>query len=69
MLHAGKYAAEQHNANVVDPKPHFVGSLKDTLQKYPHIGSTIPAMGYSPEQVQTHDRSADVHTSTPVTLV
>ncbi|BDA51142.1 hypothetical protein COCOBI_18-0170 [Coccomyxa sp. Obi] len=49
---AGKYAAEQHDANVVDPKPHFVGSLKDTLQNYPHIGSTIPAMGYSPEQVK-----------------
>ncbi len=69
MLHAGKYAAEQHNANVVDPKPHFVGSLKDTLQKYPHIGSTIPAMGYSPEQVQTLQSSDDLHTSTLMKVV
>jgi predicted GTPase len=29
-----------------------VGSLKDVYKKYPHIGSVLPAMGYSEEQVR-----------------
>lgn len=49
---AGKYAAEQSGAKVVDPKPYFVGSLQETAKKYPHIGNTIPAVGYSPQQVR-----------------
>ncbi len=47
----GKFAAEQHGAKIVDPKPYFVGSLKKLLQKYPHDFCTIPAIGYSPQQV------------------
>ena len=48
---AGKFAAEQYGAKVVDPKPYFVGSLRKLLQKYPHDFSTIPAIGYSPQEV------------------
>jgi hypothetical protein len=50
QMHAGKVAAEKYGAEVVDPRPYFVGTLKSTLDKYPHIGTTIPAMGYSPQQ-------------------
>ncbi|CAL8466473.1 g6009 [Coccomyxa elongata] len=49
---AGKFAAEQHSAKIVDPKPYFVGSLKKLLQKYPHDFCTIPAIGYSPQQIK-----------------
>ena len=49
--HAGKYAAEANNAQIVDPREYYQGSLKRTLKKYPHIGKTIPAMGYSAKQV------------------
>jgi len=38
-------------AEVVDPRGFFVGELKTTLEKYPHIGPVVPAMGYSEEQV------------------
>ena len=49
--HAGKYAAEANDAQIVDPREYYQGSLKRTLKKYPHIGKTIPAMGYSAKQV------------------
>ncbi|CAK0779482.1 hypothetical protein CVIRNUC_004785 [Coccomyxa viridis] len=48
---AGKYAAEANDAQIVDPREYYQGSLKRTLKKYPHIGKTIPAMGYSAKQV------------------
>ena len=48
---AGKYAADANKAEIVDPREYYQGSLRRTLKKYPHIGKTIPAMGYSPQQV------------------
>jgi len=48
---AGKYAADANDAEIVDPREYYQGSLRRTLKKYPHIGKTIPAMGYSPQQV------------------
>ena len=49
---AGLAAARQFGAaEVVDPRPWAVGSLKEVYARYPHIGSVLPAMGYRPEQV------------------
>lgn len=49
---AGTVAAQQSGAaERVDPRPFAVGSLRDTFQKYPHIGPLLPAMGYSPKQL------------------
>jgi predicted GTPase len=46
-------AAEQFGAaKVVDPHVVAVGSIKETFKKYPHLGSALPAMGYSDEQVK-----------------
>ena len=43
---AGQVAAERYGAaEVVDPRPHAVGSILETLKKYPHIGRALPAMG------------------------
>ena len=36
---------------MVDPHPYAVGTLKETFKKFPHIRDTVPAMGYSPQQV------------------
>ncbi len=36
----------------VDPRPHAVGSLRATFEKFPHIEECLPAMGYSVEQVE-----------------
>ena len=48
---AGVVAARQAGASaLVDPRPFAVGSIRDTYEKYPHIGELLPAMGYSDTQ-------------------
>ena len=48
---AAKIAADQFGAAaVVDPRSKVVGSIQETYDKYPHLGKTLPAMGYSDEQ-------------------
>ena len=55
---AGQVAAENFGAaEVVDPRPHAVGSIRDTIKKYPHMGKLLPAMGYYPEQRSPRIRS------------
>jgi predicted GTPase len=50
---AGFIASEMFKAaEIVDPRPFAKGSLKETLTKYPHIESVIPAMGYTPDQIE-----------------
>ncbi|HHW18340.1 MAG TPA: GTPase [Firmicutes bacterium] len=50
---AGVMAARKWGASeLVDPRPYAVGSIAKTFEKYPHIGPLLPAMGYSPKQVQ-----------------
>jgi predicted GTPase len=50
---AGFIASEMFKAaEIVDPRPYARGSLKETYTKYPHIESVIPAMGYSPDQIE-----------------
>jgi len=49
---AGTVAARQHGAGtIVDPRPWAVGSIADTFTRYPTIGTVLPAMGYSPAQL------------------
>lgn len=50
---------EKYGAELVDPRPYFKGSLRKTYQKYPHIGKTIPAMGYSPQQIKDLEGSIE----------
>ena len=48
---AGVVAAHRYNAAaLVDPRPYAVGSIKKTFEKYPHLGPSLPAMGYSDQQ-------------------
>jgi predicted GTPase len=50
---AGMLAAEQFGAaSVVDPRPSAVGSIKQTLEKFPHIERLLPAMGYHDQQLK-----------------
>lgn len=49
---AGVYAARTFGAHPVDARPYAVGSIKETLQKFPRLTTLIPAMGYSKEQVR-----------------
>ena len=48
---AGTVAATAAGAVLVDPREHAVGKMAETYKKYPGIGTLLPAMGYSPEQV------------------
>ncbi len=49
---AGYWAAEKYGAKeIVDPRPYAVGSIKEVYQKYEHIESVLPAVGYSKEQI------------------
>jgi predicted GTPase len=50
---AGVIAASQYGAaDLVDPRPYLVGTLKQTFDTYPNIGKLLPAMGYSERQVR-----------------
>lgn len=49
---AGAAAARAAGAGeLVDPRPWAVGSIASTFDRYPAIGPVLPAMGYSPQQV------------------
>lgn len=50
---AGFLAAEKYRAaEVVDPHPYAVGSIRRTLEKYTGIKKVLPAMGYAAEQIR-----------------
>jgi predicted GTPase len=48
---AGWVAAEQYGAaEIIDPRPYAVGTIRDTFEAYPTMGAILPAMGYGDEQ-------------------
>jgi predicted GTPase len=50
---AGVIAAEQYDAaELIDPRPFAVGSIREVYATYPHVGMVLPAMGYGPRQIQ-----------------
>jgi predicted GTPase len=51
---AGVIAANRYGAaEIVDPKPHAAGTIKDAYLRYPNVGAVLPAMGYGRGQI--HD--------------
>jgi predicted GTPase len=57
---AGFIASETFKAaEIVDPRPYARGSLKEVYVKYPHIGSVLPAMGYTPDQIKDLEQTID----------
>jgi len=51
---AGVVAANRYGASkLVDPRPFAVGSIKQTFEKFQHLGKVLPAMGYS--EMQRHE--------------
>jgi predicted GTPase len=50
---AGWFAAESAGAaEIVDPVPYAVGSIKTTYDNYPNARKIVPAMGYGEEQMK-----------------
>ncbi|MDX1411174.1 MAG: GTPase, partial [Nitrospirales bacterium] len=48
VLAAKKFGA----AELINPRPVAVGSIKKTFLHYPHLGNLLPAMGYGSMQVR-----------------
>ncbi len=64
---AGVIAARRFGAaQIVDPRPYAVASIKATYEKYPTTGAVLPAMGYGQEQVTDLEQTIN---ATPCDLV
>ena len=49
---AATVAAKQYGVSeIADPRRHLVGTLKEVYAKYPTLGKELPAVGYSPKQI------------------
>ncbi|HBH49456.1 MAG TPA: GTPase [Bacteroidales bacterium] len=50
---AGVVAAKKYGAaEIIDPRPYTTGTISETFEKYPEIGTLLPAMGYGEKQIQ-----------------
>ncbi|MTI94174.1 MAG: GTPase [Firmicutes bacterium] len=50
---AGVVAAHKFGAaEMVDPRPWAVGTIRHTYEKYSHMGNLLPAMGYGDKQIK-----------------
>jgi predicted GTPase len=50
---AAVLAARQHGAaELVDPRPFAVGTIAETFEQYPNVGTLLPAMGYGRKQME-----------------
>ena len=72
---AGLVAARRAGAaQIVDPRPYAIGSLRDVFARWPQLGDTLPAMGYSEEQLRELEETINavdcdvVVTGTPIDL-
>jgi len=72
---AGTMAAMKYGAaEIVDPRPFTVGTITQTFEKYPNIGSLLPAMGYFGKQLVDLEKTIDrtecdsVIVATPIDL-
>ena len=49
---AGYEYASKHGADIIDPRPHAVGSIRDVYTEYDHLENVVPAMGYYGKQIE-----------------
>ena len=64
---AGVVAANRFGAaEIIDPRPYAVGTIKETYAKYPTTGRVLPAMGYGDKQVKELEATIN---AAPVDLV
>jgi len=72
---AGIVAAQKYGAaEIIDPRPFAVGSIKKTFEKYSHLDRVLPAMGYGDKQTRELDETIDridcdlIVSATPIDL-
>jgi predicted GTPase len=64
---AGWFAAQRAGAaEIVDPTPYAVGSIRETYRRYPNARRILPAMGYGEEQMRELEQTIN---STPADVV
>jgi len=50
---AGTVAAKNAGVSeIIDPRPYAKGLIKSAFEKYPHLGSVVPALGYLEQQMK-----------------
>jgi len=55
---AGYVAAEQYGAaEIVDPRPYAVGSLRLAFKKFTHMKNVLPSLGYGSEQIKELEKT------------
>jgi predicted GTPase len=70
VVAAGRFDA----AELVDPRPFAVGSIREVLDRYPHLQPLVPAMGYGRSQIRDLQQTLDavpadlVLSATPIDL-
>jgi predicted GTPase len=63
---AATLKAREMGAEIVDPRPYAVGSIKAVYDLWPHLGELLPAVGYSDAQIKDLEESIN---ATPCDLV
>jgi len=48
---AGFEYAARNAAEIIDPRPHAVGTIKEVYKQYGHLANVVPAMGYYGKQI------------------
>src|SRR3989440_1065221 len=57
---AAVLAAKQYGAaELVDPRSAAVGTIAETFEQYPNVGTLLPALGYGPEQMEDLRRTIE----------
>lgn len=57
---AGIVAARKYGAaEIIDPRPFAVGTIKKTFEKYNHLDNVLPAMGYGDKQTRELAKTID----------
>jgi predicted GTPase len=59
MAYGAAWVAAQRfgAAEIIDPRPYAVGSIKTTYEKYPTTGNVLPAMGYGDKQIRELEKT------------
>lgn len=65
---AGWIAAHRSGvAEIIDPRPHAVGSIARAYHDHPHIGAVLPALGYS--EAQRNELAETIRAAAPDVVV
>ncbi|MDO8538553.1 MAG: cyclic 2,3-diphosphoglycerate synthase [archaeon] len=71
---AGFIAAQKAGAEIIDPRPYAVGSIKAVFEKFTQLKEVLPAMGYSEQQLKELEQTINavpcdlVLSGTPIDL-